>query len=161
MNKNENYEEAYEKNIIYLEDARKVTFKNAKKKGGTICPCCDRHIQLYKRSLNADMARSLILIYIETKKKEYRYKKILPINIRDIDVRGGDYAKLRHWNLLEKVNDDWIITNDGICFVERKAKVNKYCLLYNNIKICLDGPLIDIRQACNEKFDFEKLIIGI
>lgn len=61
---------------------------------GATCPACTQHVQLYKRKLNSGMAKALIQIYRHAGQEWTR--------VQDMPnaPKGGDYAKLRFWDLL-------------------------------------------------------------
>jgi len=92
------------------------------------CPCCGKSVSPHrKRALNDKMAEFLVLLV-----RRFRATKGQWVHTDTIDSRGGDYAKLRHWGLIEnKPNDDpsksssgfWRPTQKGIDFVDRKISV--------------------------------------
>jgi hypothetical protein len=128
---------------------------------GVTCPCCNQYCKLYKRALNSGMALWLIEL---VKKHEHAQDWV---DVRTIDLRGGDYAKLVHWGLTEnKSNDDltkrtsgfWRPTQDGIDFAYKRLQVLSHVMLYNNIVVEFDGDYITIDEALGEKFDYSELM---
>ena len=131
--------------------------------GGT-CPCCDQQYRMYKRKLNTGMAHALILIYRawqEAGGKDYW------IDIKDIDVRGGDYGKLTHWGLLQRRSDmesglgysgHWRPTARGVAFVQGSTPVAAYALLYNNELTDLTGVPVYITDVLGDKLNYKELM---
>lgn len=130
---------------------------------GSKCPCCDQFARRYKRKLNSDMARSLILIVDEYLHEPHDTSWV---DIQEIDVRGGDYAKLRHWGLLEsRPNDDdtkrtsglWRPTELGIDFAQGRARMPSHVYIYNNKVDGFTDSTITIREALGDAFDYAEL----
>jgi hypothetical protein len=132
---------------------------------GVICPCCDQRAQRYRRTLYAGMARSLVLIY------QAQQKRIGWVDVKEIDVRGGDYAKLAYWGLVKQrelhdVDGDvrssahWRVTAEGELFVRGKLSVPRQVLVYNGkCEGYVDSSdRVDIRQALGKKFSYTELM---
>ncbi|MDD5542857.1 MAG: hypothetical protein PHX83_06750 [Acidobacteriia bacterium] len=132
---------------------------------GIRCPCCDRLVKSYRRAMNADMARFLILLC-----REYLAKPPGTfVDIRTIPVRGGDYAKLTHWGLVEQaVNDDpakrssglWRPTPRGLRFAQGEATEPSHVVLLDNEVKGFDEGRVTIWEALGTHFDFEVLWHG-
>jgi len=97
------------------------------------------------------------------------------IDIRLSPVRGGDYAKLLHWALVEHKLDVlekkkkngakdtrdsglWRPTFAGIDFVAGRQQVPSHVYLYDNIKIGEEKMLISIQEALGKKHSYEELM---
>lgn len=129
---------------------------------GCRCQVCDRLVKSYHRAMNADMARFLILLC-----REYLTKPPGTfVDIRSIPVRGGDYAKLVHWGLVEQAaNDDpvkrssglWRPTPRGLRFAQGEAREPSHVTLLDNQAIGFDEETVDIWQALGKHFDFAEL----
>lgn len=129
---------------------------------GSKCPCCGQFARRYKRKLNSDMARSLILIV-----DEYLHEPSAGwVDIQTIDVRGGDYAKLRHWGLLEsRPNDDetkrtsglWRPTELGSQFARGVILMPSHAYIYNNTVDGFTDSTTTIREALGDAFDYAEL----
>ena len=144
--------------MITIEEAKSYLRKKLDK--GITCPCCNQTVKMYKVKLTTGMAQVLIKFY---KNKGWKHP------IEDFKTINGDYAKLRHWGLVEKhggehesdvkSNGLWRITLKGIDFIQGSVKVPEKIKLYNNNFYGFDGDkMITIRQALGNKFDFEELI---
>lgn len=126
-----------------------------------VCPCCEGLAQRYKRSIGATMAVLLI--------RTYQAGDWIHIQSRT-DARGGDYAKLRYWGLVEARGDRkedgnwsgyWRITELGAAFVERRVKVFKYIYLYQGVYRGYDPDpraTITIDQALGRRFRYDELM---
>ena len=132
---------------------------------GADCPVCTQRVQLYRRKLNAGMAKALIQIY--------RHAGTEWTRVQDIPSgpKGGDYAKLRFWGLLEPrgdVSEDgnsagwWRVTDKGRAFVLDQAVVPSHVGTYNNKTYPLRDPvtLITVREALGERFKYDELMQG-
>lgn len=132
---------------------------------GANCPACGQRVQLYKRKLNSGMARALIQIY--------NHAETEWVKVQDIPdaPKGGDYAKLRFWGLLESSGDRaddgnsagmWRVTEHGRAFVLNISTVPAYVGTYNNRTYRLpdadEVPLISIKDAIGSKFNYDELI---
>lgn len=137
---------------------------------GTNCPCCGQYVKLYKRRFNSGMARSLLIIYRLTKAKNGSDKWLhLQREFANLGINSNaaDYSSLKWWGLIEPAeNDDpskktsgfWQITDSGIAFAEKRTKISTRAFLYNN-KFCgFSTEKIDIKEALQDKFDYEELM---
>jgi hypothetical protein len=146
-----------------LEGAERWMRKAAYRTGGTHCPCCGRHVQVYKRKLTRDMARFVVLLL-----KEYRKIPGTWVDVRLFPVRGGDYAKVAHWGLAilkenesdpEKKNSGlWKPTQLGVRFAVGAEKVPSHVHLYLNEVVGYSHRLIDVREALGSGFRYDELM---
>ena len=128
-----------------LEEARQDVRANMA--AGTVCPCCDRIVKLYKRKLHANMALSLMRIYqASTAEKRKHALNYLPfIHVKEYlrinrCHNSNDWTLLGHWGLIEEQywNDTeqkrsgyWRITPKGMNFLQGKMNVAKCIYLLN------------------------------
>lgn len=130
-----------------------------------VCPCCDGLAQRYKRSIGSTMARLLIATYWAARRDEPW------VHVQSkTDAKGGDYAKLRYWGLVEPRGDQrddggssgyWRITDLGVAWVERRVRVFKYIYLYQGIYRGYDPDpraVISIEQALGKRFRYDVLM---
>ena len=132
---------------------------------GSRCPCCDRMVKEYRRAMNADQARFLILLC-----REYlAHEPSTWIDVRRIDVRGGDYAKLIHWGLVENMeNEDpakrssgmWRPTPKGLTFANGHSRQPSHVRLLDNKERGFSTTTVNIWQALGKKFNFSELWKG-
>ena len=127
---------------------------------GTICPCCQQTVKMYRFKLTGKLASTLIKFY-------HANDWVHPIN--KFKTVNGDYAKLRHWKFIEsdpEENDNpktkssgmWRITETGKKFVEKKLYQFEKVKLFNNKAWGFEGHRIDIVQALGNKFDYWELM---
>lgn len=152
-------------------EARKFLRTNFKV--GTGCPCCGQFVKEYKRSISGAMAYALILIWRMNRKNQRNFfhveKHFKEIKGLSASVRG-DFAKLKHWGLIEKLDHDDVdgsraggyyrITPEGISFIKNEITVPKYALMYNNDCNGFEGDDINIHSALKNKFNYQKLMRG-
>jgi hypothetical protein len=130
---------------------------------GTTCPVCGQHAQLYRRKLHAAMARDLVRLYRAVDgEREYAH-------VPTLGIRGGDFAKLAHFGLIsakpERRTDgghagSWRLTRDGVAFVEGRARVPGYVLIYDGVKIGYDGDEVGIDTVLGDAFDLRDVAAG-
>jgi hypothetical protein len=154
---------------------------------GTVCPCCDRHTQVYHRKITSAMAYGLILLYRATRLgfseleidkdlnmffgihiEEYFKSLKIPSSIR------GDVPKLRYWELItprmetSKSKDGnpnsgyYSITPKGTAFVTGNLLLPSHIKVYNNKMVGLSekSKNISIQQALGSKFNYNELMGG-
>jgi hypothetical protein len=117
---------------------------------GCVCPCCDQHAKTYRRAITTEMAEilvNLVLAYHESNNW---------VPARQLEARGGDYAKLTHWGLIEfeqpKLGSSRSAggmrpTKRGLLFALDRLKVPSHVLLYNNEVVGFDGEQIGIGEV--------------
>lgn len=131
------------------------------KNGGGKCPCCTQLAKVYRRTINAGMARSLIRMYREWGLEE----GYLP----DLPADSREEGKLAHWGLVQEADETrpdggragwWRVTKKGEDFIKHGLMVPKHILIYDSRCLGYDDPkeLIDIRTALTEKFNLEELM---
>lgn len=127
---------------------------------GAHCPVCEQYAKVYKRKLNAGMARSLIRMY-RAGGLEYVH---LPTTIGS---RSREEGKLRYWGLveeeLEKRPDGgrsgyWRVTPLGELFIQGGTSVYSHARVYDGRCLSLTGTLIDIKGALGSRFDYDELM---
>ena len=141
---------------------------------GAHCPCCNQFAKIYKRKLNSAMA--LWLIWLVRRSARPRDCSGLPESvvsaelwqdIREANVRGGDYAKLQHWGFAEqRPNKDrrkrssglWRATVSGRRFALGQTTAPGSVYLYDSEPIGFSRTRTDIVQALGERFDYEELM---
>lgn len=134
------------------EDIKQFLLDNYEK--GCECPACGQNVRLYKRPLNAAMARALILISKAPKANDAGW-----VDIKSVDVRGGDYAKLRYWELLEAGEPGlWRVTQKGLKFISDQIRVPSHAHVYNDRVRGWSDEDVNIRQALGEAHDYTQLM---
>lgn len=141
-----------------LEQARQAV--RAQLDDGIRCPCCGQWAKTYKRTINAKMARSLVVVW-KSVGWDWAY---LP------DVVGSqsrEESKLRYWGLLEEApgrradgghTGYWRITARGAEWVQEKIAIQTYAHVYNGECLGHSGPLMSIRDALSTRFSLDELL---
>ena len=65
---------------------------------GTRCPCCGQYVKLYKRSITATMAWTLLRMY-RSSLLDWVH---VPTLLRARGRLSGDHAKLAYWGLIQE-----------------------------------------------------------
>lgn len=133
---------------------------------GTSCACCGQRVQIYRRTLYAAMARWLIrLAKLGGGTDGLRHW----VDQTSIRTRGGDYAKLVHWGLVERQEHDpedtvrrtsglWRVTVKGLAFARNDSRVPKHALVYLGKCIGFDDTQeVGVIDCLGTKFDYGSL----
>lgn len=130
--------------------------------GGVKCPCCGQRAQVYRRTINSGMAKSLASMYAQ-RGTEW-------INVPDdVGARSREEGKLRYWGLVTEEgtprtdggrNGWWRVTEAGERFVLGQATVPKYALVYDGNCLGLVGDEVRIEDCVKDKFNLRKLLNG-
>ena len=131
---------------------------------GAECPCCTQYAKVYKRTINSQMAQTLITMHRAQTGDEWLHLPTL------LGRKQADEAKLRYWGLIEEqpgVRDDgsarvgwWRLTALGARFALGVAAVPKYALVYNGRCLGFDGPRVTIQDALGDRFNYDDLMRG-
>lgn len=127
---------------------------------GVQCPCCGQFAKAYKRTINATMARSLVVLW-KTVGWDWAYLPDV------VGTRSREESKLRYWGLLTEApgrrsdgghTGYWCITDLGAQWVQEKIALQRYAHVYNGECLGHSGPLVSIRDALSEKFSLDELM---
>ena len=130
---------------------------------GARCPCCTQLTKVYRRSLNAGMARALIWMY-RAAGTEWQKKTD---TLRGIGAAARDEALLRYWGLLEERNGEsgrrvgwWRVTEAGEAFVLGETRVPRHVLVFDGRCLGLDerAGTTSIFDALGDHFDYHVLM---
>lgn len=148
---------------------------------GGHCKCCGQDVKLYRRPMTSAMAAALIQLYRYYKLRGWPNWPNLDFVHVAVEVlakapvsaelraswHGGDWQKLRFWELIERMageRDDgsdrvgmYRLTEGGRDFVERRVSVPRYAFFYAQIFMGHDPPLIVIEDALDTPFDFRNI----
>jgi len=154
-----------------LMEARTALFSGlGVSKSAVHCPCCDQHVQQYRRRLYKGLAEMLVWM-CRTYSPETGWIDV-PRQAPPGMVRGGDYAKLEWWGLIKhKVHDNdparkdsglWIPSELGLefCF-HTWRRIQSHVLIYNNELRGFAGEPINIIEALGgDGFHYQRLMAG-
>ena len=111
---------------------------------------------------------SWLLLLVKKYEKNGKWISVSDFN-HEAGMRGGDYAKLRHWGLIvQATNKDiskrasgfWKPTKKGIDFINELCTVPKSIWTYNKELLGFSDGDINIREALGNKFDYTELMKG-
>lgn len=130
---------------------------------GVSCPSCDQYVKVYRRKINAAMARALILFYKKNGTEWFHLPSAIGY--------GGDAAKLRYWGFIEEMKElredggragFWKVTAEGEEWLLGRTKAPKYALVYNGKLLGLDDEeTAVIADALGDKFNYNELMNGV
>lgn len=131
-----------------------------KARDGHECPTCRQFVKVYRRRINTGQLKALIRMW-KTAGTDW-------VKVSDLGLPGGDVAKLRYWGLIcqqEGEREDgskrtgvWRVTGLGVDFLQGRAQVREYAIVYDNKLIRLDGEVIGVRQVLGNDFDYRQLM---
>ncbi|OYN81720.1 hypothetical protein [Mycolicibacterium sphagni] len=141
---------------------------------GEECPCCRQFAKVYKRKLNAGMARVLIAMY---RKAGTDWTYLPHVDLKDGEKRrtvghSGEMCMTRYWGLIEAYPDTkredgssrvgwWRLTPLGVEFVLGRTQVPKYARVYSSRCLGLTGDPVSITDALGTKFNYADLMAGV
>lgn len=144
-----------------IADARRIL--NERAKDGMTCPCCNQLVKIYKRKLNANMVRFLIDLVLE------HHTARSWVSYLACRFLGRDYNYLQLFGLAKtRKNTDktkkssgmWKPTEDGINFVAGRNTAPEYVKVYNNRVIRTSKKRVTVREALQNKFNYDDLMKG-
>lgn len=145
-----------------LETAIAHVFSNRNE--GVECPCCGQFAKIYRRALNSQMACWLIWLVREAERAPEGPGWV---DVKRSPVRGGDYAKLVHWGLIEQCPNDndakrtsglWRPTDHGVAFALGRVQVPSHVYIYANKVEGFANKFIGIEDALGARFDYAELM---
>jgi len=147
-----------------LYTARNLVDDNAKT--GIDCPCCGQFAKIYKRKINTPMSRFLIW-FVMRYESDPRWYSLYEFPLFQGCRGGGDFPKLRYWNLLvQKENEDpekkcsgiWKTTPKAREFVYQETKLPSHVYLYNGKMVGYTDELTDITECLGKKFSYPEVM---
>lgn len=144
---------------LTLDEARTRLFRQIE--AGTHCPCCEQHVQMYRRKLHRGMALQLIEFVRKYKAAHGRWVRA--------PRPSGDFGKLEFWGLIEprintkrstRTSGYWRPTDKGLRFVRGEIAVDAFALIYNNRIQGFEGPTVTISDCLGQPFSYEELMCG-
>jgi len=151
-----------------VSTARMKMFAQARVKSAH-CPCCDKHVKVYRRKFNSGMAVTMIYTYPVFRRYPGRYLDVLHYCTTTHEgYVPGEVGKLCWWGLMERKPEDpktgakttglYRMTDKGLLFTERKIQIPGHAVEYmSNVESFSDDE-IDIVQALGKHFNYHELM---
>ncbi len=134
------------------------------RKTGDLCACCGQRVQVYRRSITGAMAAWLISLVRGT---TVTAQGASWTDVKTLPARGGDYAKLLYWNLIERIppedgrnSGQFRPTPEGFSFVAQHTTVSQYIYVYDEKLIGRGGRQLNVIEALGARFDYAALMSG-
>jgi hypothetical protein len=157
---------------VPLGELREYLKKHARETHGVLCPLCRQLVKVYEREITSTMAYTLILLHQHfLKKPDWLHVPTFLTEKSKVGsaVRGGDWAKLRYWGLIEeqvgKRADGsnragfYKMTEKGHQFARGDVKVPKSVYLYNDRVLGFDPVnLVGVQECLGKEFDYNVLM---
>lgn len=136
-------------------------YVDALKVQGGHCPACGQSVKLYRRKLDATMARLLVrLVKVQERGRGGWY------HVRALGDETGCLSLLEWWGLVQQArNDDpvkrcsglWQATPRGIAFAKGQIAVASHVFIYNNRVEGWGAREATVRDALGRRFNYEEL----
>jgi hypothetical protein len=118
------------------------------------------------------MAYALALIYLHFRVAQntdwLHVPEYLSQKTRTATIRGGDWAKLRLWDLIiprPGIRGDgsnrtgfYKLTPTGTAFAQCQWQVPQHVLIYNQSVLGYEGPFVTITDVVGDEFDYDELM---
>lgn len=146
---------------------------------GVICPCCKQLVRVIDKELSSTMAYVLILMYRhfqDTPDWLHVAKYLENMSAVGSEVRGGEWSKLKYWQLIEEhppvkksalsnkpvVNmaGHYKVTERGMRFVRCEATVPDKILLYDGHLMGFGTKDVTIKDCLGKSYRYEDLMAG-
>lgn len=130
--------------------------------GGGECPCCRQRVQVYRRTVNAGMARALI--------NQWRAVGQGWTKTRLLWTMTHEAAQLQWWGLIEPgqaradggKGGEWRITDAGRDFVLGRSSVARHAKVFDGSLLGLDATdgYITVEDSLGSEFNYGALMAG-
>lgn len=140
---------APEEGLLRTVDDARAALKESRGYG-VDCEVCFQHAKIYKRPLSANMTRPLLdIIRVYCRTRDW-------IDCKQFRWKGGDYAKLAYWKLIEfqktkasrrRQGGPVRPTRKGVEFALALTSVPSHAVVYNTNCIRLEGDEIKIHDV--------------
>ena len=146
--------------LMQMRDNWKVTIEG----DGGHCPCCDRWGKVYRRNLNASMARALIWLVKQPDRGDGWVH--VPSSAPPWMLRTQQLPTLHLWGMVEDFPKGtklassglWRATPLGMDFANNLTRVHKYVYVYNNKLLEEGGVEISVEDALGNKYNYREIM---
>lgn len=141
-----------------LGEAQALTRARSRHAGGTDCPLCGQHVEVYQRTITRQMAQALIALH-QAGAGPARAKHWSTV-LADAGIPRADEAKLGHWGLVAKSGKAgmWVVTQAGRGFLNG-TQVPRHALIYNGRVLGFEGDQVTISDALGTPFTLESGLV--
>lgn len=149
-----------------IEEAQ--AFLKSAIKDGAGCPCCGQLVKDYKFRILATMAATLIWVVGRARRKNETWVHLNNAEAPDWIKADRNYPRLAYWELLvpklqpekgeKRCSGFWKPTEKGVEFVFNRLKVPEFVLAYNNVPFERSESQISVKDALQEKFQYDELM---
>lgn len=136
---------------VTLAFCRRWLEERLERKKAVKCPCCRKPAHKSRRHITKKMVVTLVKMFLrqdsETK------------NLRD---QNGDYAKLRHWGLVEQVSHGkWRLTPLGGEWLRGRAEVRRTAITYNRRLVRFDEGSMTVFDCYGSRPGFVAMVARV
>lgn len=149
-----------------IEQAKQFLRENMT--NGTICPCCNNYVKMYKRKLTSTMVFCLIQFKKHVDRNGNDFQKYITIldRLKLTPTQRADWQKLVYFKLIEPETNErghvrsgyYRMTEIGMKFVNHKITIPEYVNVYNSKVFGYSETQINISQAIKNKFNYLELM---
>lgn len=145
---------------------------------GCGCPLCGHYLKIYPRSINREMAATIVLVarhfekypHSEPLHLEHWLRVMFDAGVIKSRLCGREHGRLTMWGLLKatdsresksekkKVSGNYVVTEKGMAFAQGKISVPKYAYVHNRKVIGFSNELVMIQQCFKTEFNYTELM---
>lgn len=124
---------------------------------GVRCPCCGEMRRIYRRRVTRAQVLFLRDLVRESVRRHAGTSMGL-VDVREIEgqhMRGGDYAKLKHWGLAFPDAKDpgwWHLSAKGLTFLRGSTRIPKHLWIDGNEVVRESPEDVDVHDCYRERF---------
>jgi len=143
-----------------VDEAREYVRETLRRDIRRGCPCCGRDVYLYKRPLNATMARTIIKLWRAGGEEDF-------VHVPGLSGDTHEGSQLSWWGLavssLERRSDggkrgEWKLTRYGVDFVLDDASIPRYARTFDAHCFWLEGEPRTIIDCLKDPFHYRRLM---
>lgn len=152
-----------------LAEARDWLRSRLRSGEGDQCPCCRQRVQIYRRTINNQMALALIEMYLMEKNGNITLGDFIHVR-KDLRSKSHEVAQAEWWGLIEsdgarqdagQRSGRWRLTDRGRQYVRGRLTIPRYALRFDGKTIGFDQTeMVTIQDALGQTFDLNGLLGG-
>jgi hypothetical protein len=135
---------------VTLAFCRRYVEKRIRRRQGVVCPCCHKPCKMRPGTISKPMLVALVKMYLKLE------------SVKDLRETNGDYAKLRHWGLVEQIGKGrWRLTPRGREFLHGRVEVPKTAVTFNRRCYELTGRSVTVFDCYGSRAGFVAMVARV
>lgn len=147
-----------------LKEARDLVRRERHEPEGTICPCCDKRVKVYRRKFHKEMAKAIRALARDPDRDFRHLFRFLVVR----NISHSDGPALQLWGLIESSGEErddgnpragfYRITKKGLDLAAGRIEIPRSVLTYNDAILEFGEEKIGIREALGDAFDYDEMM---